>query len=177
MSLSINPLPNLPPLPETEAEIMEWTKRLTAFLDNHLRSLGGDLASWSSQYLYDEVGGDGVYVPRFQVSDLTVGTCWMGNVGGEPEFHYQNSTPSVNVIISGSGIQLEYVTQFIMPCAQDGYGGGAYPGMVQYTGKLQNPTANPGWATSDTVPMTPPDDYLKIWYNNQAFSIPMWVTA
>ncbi len=47
------------------------------------------------------------------------------------------------------------------------------PGVV-ITGIAENPTVNPGWANSDTVPMTPPDINVKLYVDGAAYSVPGW---
>lgn len=45
-----------------------------------------------------------------------------------------------------------------------------------FTGATENPTADPGWANSSTVDMTPPDGYFKFYVGAQAVSVPYWNT-
>lgn len=49
------------------------------------------------------------------------------------------------------------------------------PGVVM-TGITEAPTVSPGWAASDTVPMTPPDVYVKFYVDGAAYSVPGWAT-
>lgn len=47
---------------------------------------------------------------------------------------------------------------------------------VTLTGVTEVPTADPGWANSSTVNMTPPNVYVKFFVNGSAYSIPGWST-
>lgn len=51
----------------------------------------------------------------------------------------------------------------------------ANPG-VTMAGIAENPTADPGWASSATVNMTPPNVYVKFYVNSSAYSVPGWST-
>lgn len=44
------------------------------------------------------------------------------------------------------------------------------------TGVTDTPTTDPGWASSDTVPMTAPNGYIKAYVGTQAVVIPYWNT-
>jgi hypothetical protein len=47
---------------------------------------------------------------------------------------------------------------------------------VTLTGITDTPTVNPGWATSDTVPMTQPNLYIKVYVDGNAYTVPGWLT-
>lgn len=58
----------------------------------------------------------------------------------------------------------------------DGDVGSGVASTVRVTGVTDTPTADPGWATSDTVAMTPPNGYIKAYVGTQAVVIPYWNT-
>ena len=49
-------------------------------------------------------------------------------------------------------------------------------GSNTFTGEVDTPTSDPGWASSSTVNMTAPGAYIKIYIGTQAYVIPAWVT-
>lgn len=54
--------------------------------------------------------------------------------------------------------------------------GAGVASMNTITGVTDTPTFNPGWSTSNTVPMTAPDGYIKGYVGTQAVTIPFWNT-
>lgn len=54
--------------------------------------------------------------------------------------------------------------------------GAGVAAMNTFTGVTDTPTFNPGWSTSDTVPMTAPSGYIKGYVGTQAVTIPFWNT-
>lgn len=58
----------------------------------------------------------------------------------------------------------------------DGDSGSGTSGQNTFTGAMDTPTADPGWATSSTVNMTAPDGYIKIYVGTQAVVVPYWNT-